>query len=156
MKRVKLFSLSLALAGCFHRSRDLAVLAPFGEGNPPFSDDSGHAVYVRFGDSLTAKVFKRYVQTGVAKLAPAGSILYCSEVQGDVTHGYVIGVRADSVWGDSAFARLGRSCRRMPPTLPGEVIIGALRSEETVYLMIRKKGKWQVGKAISGSIVIPM
>jgi len=156
MKRVKLFLLSLAVAGCFHRSPELAVLAPFGEGNPPFSDDSGHAVYVRFRDSLTAKVFKRYVQTGVAKLAPAGSTLYCSEVQGDVTHGYVIGVRADSVWGDSAFASLGRSCRRMPPTPPGEMIIGAFRSEETLYLMVRKNGKWQVGKVLGGSIGIPM
>jgi hypothetical protein len=156
MKRVKLFSISLALAGCFHRSPDLAVLAPFGEGNPPFSDDSGHAVYVRFRDSLTAKVFKRYVQTGVAKLAPAGSTLYCSEVQGDVTHGYVIGVRADSVWGDSAFASLGRSCRRMPPTPPGEMIIGAYCDEQTLYLMVRENGKWLLRKALGGSIGIPM
>jgi hypothetical protein len=63
-------ALFLVLTACFHHSPELAILAPFGEGDLYLFDDSTQANYVQFADPTTASVFGDYVRSGRLRVAP--------------------------------------------------------------------------------------
>jgi hypothetical protein len=151
----------LTLAGCLHRSPEADILAAFGDDESALADDSGHVGYVVFQDSITAAVFRNLVHSGRVRVAPKAQLPFCSAVKVDGIHGALVRAKVDSVMSDSAFASLVRTCRSIPPPpLPkGQLTFGSFggtQIERTVYLMVRKNGKWIVAKPLYANISEPM
>lgn len=145
------------LAACFHRSPELAILAPFGEGDLYLFDDSTQANYVQFTDPTTASVFGDYVRSGRLRMAPKGSILLCPEIQTAGLHGYQLRVRVDQVMGDSAIASLSQVCKTQLFICDSCTMIGGPTTiiRNTYYLMLRTNRRWRLGKGLGGSIGSP-
>lgn len=139
MTRSKASLLLLFLAGCFRTSPDAAVLAPlvahFKE--EPF-DESYQPEYIGFADELTATVFKSLTRDPHYKIVPTGKPFVCPSDRSECRRSE-LGVRIDSLMGDSAIARIERTYN----SEPGHPI----RNTEQI-LLVRRNGRWRIERVL--------
>jgi hypothetical protein len=155
--------LLLGLIACLHSSRDAAVLAPLGsllEGG--FSDEGDQPIYVVFGDSLTASVFRNLGRSGRYRIAPKEARLFCPSRDSKAMQGYQLTVRVDKIMGDSALATIQMIC--VMQTYDTAQVLGngsrfsgfgqAISTGEHI-LLIRVSGRWKIESVISGFTLVP-
>src|SRR4051812_26902502 len=113
---------SICLIGCIHRSPEERILAAFSgfRGEWPFAElnvfqdcnQSGFCTdiqyhtekppeYLSFRDDLSASIFRDLARSGKYQIVGAGQALFCPGLPIDGRHGYVLGVKVDTVMGDS-------------------------------------------------------
>jgi hypothetical protein len=150
-------SFTLALSGCFYSSPEDAVLRAFSDVSPAnfFSGDA-QPEYLTFADKRAASILGGLVRSGRFQIAPADSPLFCPKVAGVQRHGYAVGLKADTVHGDSAYATVVLDCAGTSPQCPDAAHAcvttgGIVTRYETLYLLVRKNGRWAIAKPISGA-----
>src|ERR1700682_3937762 len=132
----------LLLIACQHRLPDLDVLAPLAsELDREVSDLDPQLQLLVFDDTVTAAVFKDIAHSRHFRIAPKAGTLLCPSNPAQGTHGYLLHVRVDTMFGDSAVTRVSGICiGPFGPLLIGEQI-----------LVRRKDGKWEVGRVLGWS-----
>jgi hypothetical protein len=145
---LKKLLLLLTLVGCLRSSRDAAVLAPLGSQlENGFFDPGTQPLYLLFADPLTAGVFKNLKPGGRYRIAPKDARLVCPSSAAGGMQGYLLRVRVDKLWGDSALATNERMCG-----VSGQ---GQIISTGEHILLVRVQGKWKVDQVISGFTLVP-
>ena len=148
----------LALSGCLHRSPEDRILAAFGEASDDWTFFVGpQPQFLRYGDKASARIFGSLTRSGQYRIAPESEPLLCPGVAEPGNHGYALGVRVNSVMGDSAIATISGACSRFVARCPaGETClsIGDAMKYQTEYLLRRTREGWRVEKALAGSIAI--
>jgi hypothetical protein len=138
-----LAAVSAVVIGCIHRDPNASVLSPLGQsvGYRVFGD-SVQPQYIGFSDELTESVFKNLARSGRYKVAPRGTGLLCPSNPSPGQHGYVLWAHVNTLMGDSALATVSWNCHRPDRSM----------EQTVVYLLRRRNGKWQIERAIGGTI----
>lgn len=158
---IKRSLLVLSLTACLRSSRearDAAVLAPLASQlGTGFFDEGNQPVYVIFGDSLTAGVFRKLGRAGRYRIAPKDARLVCPSKKANGMQGGLLRVRVDQMMGDTALATMELICvMQLSDTTQAHrggmqfAVMGNTMSMGVHILLVRVRGKWKVEKVISG------
>jgi hypothetical protein len=136
----------LILAACFHESTDAAVLAPLAQLTLGGSDYNNQLQCIIFADELTANVFRHLKRDSRYRIVSGDTRLSCPSREGGGIQVYQLRVRLDKLMSDSALATMERTSAGSPGTI--------VRGEH--ILLVRRAGKWTIGRIIEAFAMIAM
>ena len=137
-----LLLLLFIVAGCFHTSREAAMLAPVVAQftQQPF-DQSQQPEYLVFADERTAGLFKGLSRNPHYRILPRGKTFVCPSDVTPCPQPHMLRVGIVQTMGDSAVATIDRTYYEG----------GMPIQESEQILLIRRNGRWEVARVLGYS-----